>query len=66
MVTIYLKNGKEITIREAMRAEFSTVPDTMISRLVCYDANGKEVASFMIADISGHHVIPDQGEPSIA
>lgn len=64
-VTIYPKTGKPILIYEATKVEFSNVPETMIPRLVCFDPQGKEVASFMVTDISGHHVMEDETGPSV-
>ena len=63
MVTVYLKNGGQAVIYEAVRVQYSKVPGTTIPRLACYDGSGDEVASFLVGEISGHHVDPKQVAP---
>ncbi len=65
MVTIYPKSGSSVTVYDAVKTEYSKVPGTAIPRLVCYDAGGREVASFMVSEISGHLVVPDEAGPSV-
>lgn len=56
MVTVYPKSGEKVIVSDAVAVEYGKVPGFMIPRLVCKDANGKEVASFILADICGHRI----------